>query len=114
MESSTRNLMVLYGIVAFLSVVGVTLNIVQIFNLRSLDDPKMTDEMVQGFSKGFYTIAFFYLVIALTSLGAMIKKKYSKSLLMVLAILLIATFVFGPFLFDFMLGDNPLNENINK
>ena len=106
MESSTRNLMVLYGIVAFFSVVGVTLNIVQIFNLRSLDDPKITVEVVEGFSKGFYTIAFLYLIIALTSIGTMLKKVFSKSLLIVLAVLLIAIFVFGPEIFKLLIDES--------
>lgn len=106
--------MILYAIVCFFSVAGVALNIIPIFNLRSIEDPKLTDEIVKGMTTGFYIIAFIYLVIALTSMGVIIKKRFSKTLLLILAMLLISTFVFGPFIFDFILGDTSLAMNVKK
>ena len=110
MESSTRNLMILYAIVAFLSIAGVALNIIQVYNLKALEDPKLTEEIVQGMTKGFYVIAFIYFLVALTSLTAIVKGKLSKPFLIFLAVLLVSIFVFGPFIFDFILGDEILNK----
>ncbi|NNC70035.1 MAG: hypothetical protein HKN90_04340 [Flavobacteriaceae bacterium] len=101
MESSTRNLLILYAIVCFFAVAGVALNFISISNLKSIEDPELTREMAQGLTRGFYTIAFIYLVIALTSIGAILKRKYSKTLLILLTLLLISTFVFGSYIFEY-------------
>lgn len=113
MESSSRNLMVLYAIVAFFSIAGVALNIISLFNLKSIEDPELTKEMAQGMTKGFYSIAFIYLIIALMSLGAILKKNFSKQFLILLALLLISVFVFGPFIFDLFLDEHAIDVNLN-
>lgn len=112
MENPTRNLMILYAIVCFFSVAGIALNIISIFNLRSIEDPELTEEIAQGLTTGFYSIALLYLIIALTSLGAILKKRFSKPLLIVLTILLVSTFVFGPYIFDLILGDGALDIHV--
>ncbi len=101
MESSTRNLMVLYGLVAFLSIVGVALNIIPIFNLEDVEDPNMTQAISKQLTRGLTIIAICYLIIALTALRAIIIVRYSKQLLIVLILILISIFAFGHYIFDF-------------
>ncbi|MDJ0645295.1 MAG: hypothetical protein QNJ57_04850 [Flavobacteriaceae bacterium] len=111
MERATRNLMILYAIVCFFSVAGVAMNIIPVFNLESIEDPKLTEEIEQGLVKGFYILALIYLVIALSALGAILKKNFSKPFLIVLALLLIVTFAFGPYLFDLFLDGAAFDVN---
>ena len=107
MENSARNLMIFFAIVCCLSVIGAALNMVSFYNLRSLEVSPLTNKEVHELmSKGFLLRALLYLIIALTAIGALIKRMYSKSLLMILTIALISVFVFGPYIFDLLLGDS--------
>ena len=114
MDRTSRNLMILYAIIAFFSIAGVALNIIPIFNLKTIEDPKLTQEMAEGMTKGFYILAFVYLLIALSSIGAIIKKRFSKTLLILLTMLLLTTFVFGSYIFDFLLGNSTFEASFKN
>ena len=100
MEPAQRNLMIGYAVVCFLSLIGVSLNLVSIFNIGNIDTPQMSEALAQGLTYGFSTIAAIYMLITLFSLVGILKKSYSKKGLMLLVLLLLITFVFGHFIFD--------------
>lgn len=101
MEPAQRNLMIGYSVVCFLSLIGVSLNLVSVFNINSIDSAEMNKDLASGLRSGFYTNASVYLLLVTVSLFGIIKKNYSKKGLIALVLLLLATFVFGHYIFDF-------------
>lgn len=108
MDSKQRNVMLGYAVVSFLSLIGVCLNLVAVFNLNSIDKPQMTQDIATGLKRGFLTIATIYLLVVICALAAIIKKNYSKRLLIILIIILLVSFVFGQYIFDFYLEPETL------
>jgi len=108
MESSQRNLMIGYSVVCFLSLIGVSLNLVSVFNIDGMDAAQMIEEMATGLQSGFLTIAGIYLLIFIFSLQAVIRKTYSKKGLMLLIFVMLLTFVFGHYIFEFYLDSETL------
>ena len=108
MEPAQRNLMIAYSVVCFLSLIGVTLNLVSIFNINGMDSAKMTEDLASGLRYGFFTIAAVYLVILSVSLLGLVKKTYTRKGLMLLILLLLLTFVFGHYIFEFYIDSEAL------
>ncbi len=102
MESNSRNLMILYAVIAFLSIVAVVLNFVSMSNLVTITGPDIDETLAYKLRNHFLILAALYLTIATIALLSILKKSFTKSRLIVLTILLISVFVFGPYIFEIL------------
>lgn len=110
--NSSRNLMILYAVVGVISLAGASLNFIQVYNLGKLKQDELSEHVIPMLSKGFYIIASLYMIILLISVWSIIKQQFFKTRLIILAVFLIAVFVFGPYIFDIIVGDSTLDINI--
>lgn len=93
--------MILYAIIAFVSVAGIALNGVMIANLGKVKDAEALAILPQIRNSMFFMIAF-YGVLAAVAARFLVKKKYPKNILIVLAVILFASFAFKDYLLEFL------------
>ncbi len=108
MEPIQRNLMIGYAVVCFLSLIGVSLNLVSVVNISNMDAAQINEDMASGLRSGFFTIASIYLLLLVFSLVGILKKTYTRNGLIFLILFLLVTFVFGRYIFEFYLGSESI------